>query len=301
MKTDFIHFDNFDLNPEPDSCHCTSCKEGFRTHLKTKYSGAQLRERFGFERVDFLNPPRWNRDNPPGGMQIIVDPAFQEWVDFRCQTMADALEQMHDHAMSLNPDVALEINSGGIVGGNCAWESGIDHARLLKFTKAFWSESEGPIGYLEDGRLVSRIRSYKLARANANVLLAYIHDDALAFAEALAFNQTPVFVGVHPISAVTGECIDFYRRNRDIYDDSADMNNVGVLRSYASLTYNNASVQLCTELAEQALIEGGVPFDLVFDEGLRDLSKYKVLILPNTECLSDAQISLSSLFRRGPL
>jgi hypothetical protein len=79
------------------------------------------------------------------------------------------------------------------------------------------------------------------------------------------------------------------------------MNNVGVLRSYASLTYNNASVQLCTELAEQALIEGGVPFDLVFDEGLRDLSKYKVLILPNTECLSDAQISLSSLFRRGPL
>ena len=22
VKTDFIHFDNFDLNPEPDSCHC---------------------------------------------------------------------------------------------------------------------------------------------------------------------------------------------------------------------------------------------------------------------------------------
>ena len=25
VKTDFIHFDNFDLNPEPDSCHCSVC------------------------------------------------------------------------------------------------------------------------------------------------------------------------------------------------------------------------------------------------------------------------------------
>jgi len=71
VKTDFIHFDNFDLNAEPDSCHCLACKEGFRKRLKTKYSGAQLRERFGFERVDFVNPPQWNRDNPAGGMQII--------------------------------------------------------------------------------------------------------------------------------------------------------------------------------------------------------------------------------------
>ena len=292
VKTDFIHFDNFDLNPEPDSCHCPACKDGFRKRLRTKYSGAQLRERFGFERVDFVNPPQWNRDNLPGRMQIIVDPAIQEWIDYRCQSMADALEQMHDYAMSLNPDVVLEINPGGITGNNIPWESGVDHSRLLKYTKAFWSEEEGPVGYRADGQFVSRIRSYKLARAHSNVLLAYIHDDALAFSEALAFNQTPGFVGVHPLSKVTGEYIEFYRQNRDMFEDSVDMTNVGLLRSYASLTYNNADVQLCTELVEQALIEAGVPFDLVFDEGLRDLSKYKVLILPNSECLSDAQISV---------
>ena len=32
VKTDFIHFDNFDLNPEPDSCHCGYCTRGFRAH-----------------------------------------------------------------------------------------------------------------------------------------------------------------------------------------------------------------------------------------------------------------------------
>src|ERR1035438_6817401 len=77
-----------------------------------------------------------------------------------------------------------------------------------------------------------------------------------------------------------------------MYEDSVDMTNVGMLRSYASLTYNSAAAELCAELVEQALIEAGVPFDLVFDEGLRDLSKYKALILPNCECLSDAQIAL---------
>jgi len=292
VKTDFIHFDNFDLNAEPDSCHCPACRAGFRKRLKAKYSDAQLRQRFGFERVDFVNPPQWNRDNPPGGMQIIFDPAFQEWIDFRCQTMADALEQMHDYAMSLNPEVALEINPGGITGNNRAWESGVDHASLLKFTKAFWSEEDEVIGYHSDGRLVTRIRSYKLARACSNVLLTYLQDNALALSEALAFNQTLGCVGVYPISKVTGEYIEFYRQNREMYENSVDMANVGLLRSYASLTYNNAVVQLSTELAEQALIEGGIPFDLVFDEGLRDLAKYKVLILPNSECLSDTQISL---------
>jgi len=292
VKTDFIHFDNFDLNAEPESCHCSACTEGFRKHLRTKYTAAQLRDRFGFERMDFMNPPRWNRNNTPDKMQIVFDPAFQEWIDFRCQTMADALEQMHDYALSLSPEVALEINPGGITGRNCAWESGTDHSRLLKFTKAFWSEEEGPVGYRPDGQFVSKIRSYKLARAYSNVLLAYIQDDPLAFSEALAFNQTPGFVGVYPLSAVTTEYLDFYRQHRDMYDDSEDMANVGVLRSYASLTYNNARVQLSTELVEQALIEGGVPFDLVFDEGLHDLTKWKALILPDCECLSDAQISL---------
>ncbi len=292
VKTDFIHFDNFDLNAEPDSCHCPACKEGFKNRLRARYSSAQLRDRFGFERVDFVNPPQWNRDNMPGGMQIIFDPAFQEWIDYRCQTMADALEQMHDYAMSLNPEVALEINPGGITGNNRAWESGVDHARLLKFTKAFWSEEDEVIGYHSDGRLVTRIRTCKLARAYSNVLLAYLQDNAMALSEALAFNQTLGCVGVSPISPVTGEYIDFYRKNREMYVDSQDMANVGLLRSYASLTYNNATVQLSTVLAEQALIETGVPFDLVFDEGLRDLSKYKALILPSSECLSDTQLSL---------
>jgi hypothetical protein len=75
--------------------------------------------------------------------------------------------------------------------------------------------------------------------------------------------------------------------------------NVAVLRSYPSIAYNQRSVQLATILVEQALIQGRIPFDLVFDEHLADLSKYKVLILPDTECLSDTQLALIRNFVAG--
>ena len=47
VKTDLIHFDNFDLNPEPESCHDGACVRGFRKSLREKYSPSQRRERFG--------------------------------------------------------------------------------------------------------------------------------------------------------------------------------------------------------------------------------------------------------------
>ena len=75
-------------------------------------------------------------------MEIIYDPAIQEWVDFRCQEMADALQQIAGYAKSLNPEVAIEINPGGIDGQNRPWTSAVDHARLLRFTECFWSEED---------------------------------------------------------------------------------------------------------------------------------------------------------------
>lgn len=289
VRTDFIHFDNFDLNPEPDSCHCSACVEGFRNHLKTKYTPEKRRERFGFENVDFVNPPQWNRDNPPDKMEIIFDPAIQEWVDFRCQVMADALRQEAEYARSLNPEVVIEINPHGITGGNRAWMNGIDHARLLPTTDVFWTEEENPSEYLADGRLVSKIRSYKLARAFDNILLAYISDNPVAMAECLAFDQTLGFAGVDPLPPEVLKHIAFYRKNRELYVGTEDVAPVGVLRSYASITYHNARAQLSAILVEQSLIQSRVPFKLVFDEPLPDLSALKVLVLPDTECLSDEQ------------
>ena len=291
VKTDFIHFDNFDLNPEPDSCHSPSCVTGFRNYLKSKYSPEKLRQRFGFENVEYVNPPQWNRNNPPEKMAIIFDPAIQEWIDFRCQVMADALRQMAEYAKSLNPEVAIEINPHGITGGNRAWMNGIDHPRLLTSTDAYVTEEENFAEYFpEDGRLVSKIRSYKLARAYDNVLMT-VSPTEVATAEKLAFNQTIGTAGNSPLPLWMLDYIAFYRKHRDLFVGARDLATVGVLRSYPSITYHNARAQLSAILVEQALIQSRIPFHLIFDEPLPDLSNLKVLILPDSECLSDEQIA----------
>ena len=225
-------------------------------------------------------------------MEVINDPIFQEWVDFRCQLMADALRQISEYAKSLNPEVAMETNPGGITGQNVPWELGVDHARILKFTQAFWSEEGNPPEFTADGRLISKIRSFKLARTYNNVLLTPMPNGAVSLAESLAFNQAPGCFGSDPLPPEILNYIDFYRKNRGLYLESEDIGPVAVLRSYASLTYHNASAQLSAILVEQALIQSHIPFSLVFDEHLRDLSAYKVLILPNSECLSDEQLTL---------
>lgn len=292
VKTDFIHFDNFTLSAEPNSCHCAACKAGFRQRLRTKYSVDERKERFGFENVDYVNPPLWNGTNRPEKMDVISDPVFQEWVDYRCQTMSDALRQMTELIRSLNPEVVVEINYGGIVGYNSPWIRGTDLARLLPYTQVFWDESDSKPEFTKDGRLLSAIRTYKMARTYRNIVLTYISVSETAIAECVAFNQTIGFAGVNPLSADVVKYIAFYRRHRDLYVGTEDLAPVAVLRSYASITYSNATAGLSALLVEQALIEAKIPFRLITDQHLAELSPAtcKVLILPDTECLSDEQL-----------
>ncbi|MBV6430431.1 MAG: hypothetical protein IANPNBLG_00543 [Bryobacteraceae bacterium] len=290
VRTDFIHFDNFDLNAEPDSCHCQVCVRRFREFLTAKYTPTRRQERFGFENIDYVNPPEWNAQNRPEDLQIIFDPAIQEWIDFRCQIMAGALQQMAVFVKSINPEVVIEVNPHGITGGNRAWEAGLDHARFLKFTEVFWTEERNLPDLLADGRLVSTIRSYKLARAFDNVLFTYTADHDISTAECLAFNQTIGYAGSDPLSPSMKKYIAFYREHRDLYIGAKDAAAVALLRSYPSITYNNAVAQLSAVLAEQTLIQAHIPFDLIFDEHVAGLSKYRAVVLPDSECLSGAQV-----------
>jgi hypothetical protein len=293
VKTDFIHFDNFSLNPEPDSCHCTNCKTGFRNHLRKKYSAARLKERFGFANIDYVNPPLWNAQNPPEKLDIIFDPGFQEWIDYRCQMMSDALEQIAAHIRSLNPNVAVEINGNGITGQNFSWISGIDHSRLYKHTQVFWCEARYLPEYFPDNRLISTIRTYKMARTYNNVTFTYTGTSESAIGECLAFNQTIGFAGESPLSAEMLQYIAFYRRHRDCFAETCDVAPVAVLRSYPSISYHNSVSGLSAILVEQSLIQSRIPFQLIFDEHLAtlSLSTCGVMILPNSECLSDDQIA----------
>ena len=67
--------------------------------------------------------------------------------------------------------------------------------------------------------------------------------------------------------------------------------------------FNNDRPQVSFVLSSQTFIQARVLFDILFDDHLRDLSKYKVFMLADQECLDDDKIALieSYVFGGGGL
>ena len=304
VKTDLIHFDNFVLVMEPMSCRCGISREKFQGFLKNKYGGEELEDRLGFTSLEHVVPPAWDVVNPPWDLEVINDPLIQEWIDFRCQSLADYYGELADFIRKLNPEVAVECNPQGVNGSNRAFLSGVDFPRLLAHGDVFWTEEWSPSSVTEDGRLISKIRTFKVGRRLENIVFAYHFGERggasyVGLAESLSFNQTPGVMGeLDGFDSEQGRktYINFYLKHRDLYTETRDVDDVGVLRGFASLAYNSYSTHLSTTLLEQTLIQTKTPFGIIFDEGLEDLSPFRVLALGNTECLSDRQLELIQKF-----
>jgi len=298
IKADFIHYDNLYVWPEPDSCHCKVCERKFRDFLAGKYAPAQLKKRLGFSDLSGVIPPAFATEGGgahPRDLERITDPLKQEWIDFRCQALSEMYAELCAYARSLKPDIVLECNPVTTVI-NQAYYRGVDIPRLVRHGHCFWVEDGNSARLEEDGRLVSSIRTYKIARTLKNSAFAYLHgkdaDGArLCVAEAMAFNLDCIGpAGAdrnHPAKAL----IEFFRERRDLYAQAETLADVAVLRSFQSLAWENFATHLSVLLAEQVLIQKRVPFHIIFDHGLDDLDRYRALILPNVQFMSDAMIA----------
>lgn len=74
VKTDFIHFDNFDYNHPAEADHNPATILAFRKYIGDKYSPSKLVERFGFDDISNVLPPMWNESNPAREVLTINDP-----------------------------------------------------------------------------------------------------------------------------------------------------------------------------------------------------------------------------------
>ncbi|MBI4026505.1 MAG: beta-galactosidase [Verrucomicrobia bacterium] len=107
VGTDWLHFDNLAVWPEPDSCHCPFCQEAFRRFLRERYpTPASRRRRFGFTGFDTFHAPNfYMRFAPPWDLDRINNPLMQEWILFRCWTVTDYIREMVEYARELKPDI----------------------------------------------------------------------------------------------------------------------------------------------------------------------------------------------------
>lgn len=294
FHADLIHFDNTSMQAEPAIFQHPLAVEQFRDFLRNKYTPEQLTKRFGFPDVRYVTAPRYDRP-----LSVINDPLFQEWADFRCETLSNYYAEMENLLRGLNPQVAVETNPhSGISGRNTVWEQGVDYPRLLSHLDAVWTEEGDPAGVTAGGILVSKIRTFKMTNTLHNTLFVSTGGEGgnrLQMAEALAFGRQCIgdiggVLAGYDLPEDQRRYIKFFHQNFERYRDVENIADVAVLHSFASMGFNNDRPAVSTMLFEQSLIQGKVPFDIIFDSNLNDLSKYRVLVLADQECLSDEKL-----------
>lgn len=303
IGVDLIHFDNSSIQAIPAVFYHPLAVENFRKYLQNKYSAEQLKSRLGFSNVQYIEPPVYTKD-----ILVLNDPLAQEWTDFRCKQLADYYNEMAQYIQRLNPQVAVECNPHGLDGRNMMWNESIDFPQLLKSTQFFWTEGE-QTGLTKDNVLLSKIRTFKMAETLNNRVFTNTTGNRLQMAECLAYNRESIGM-IGGLSEMEGgnykepytlpddqkAYVQFFKEHFDYYTQTKSIADVAVLHTYATMAYSNERPYQSTFLYEQSLIQGKIPFDIIFDDQLKNLSRYKVLILADQECLSDEQIALIKNF-----
>jgi hypothetical protein len=296
LHADEIDFDNTSMQAHPQIFQHPLAVRDFREWLRGRYTPEELTRRLGFSATEHILPPRY--DKPLGA---IGDPLFEEWADFRCHQLNSYYAELAAFIRGLNPNVAIATNPhSGISGRNTVWDQGVDYPTLLPSMDITWTEEGNPAGVDADGVLVSKIRTYKMATSLGRRVLTYTAGEGggkLQMAESMAYNrQTLGMVGGALAGYQLGEperrYIRFFKEHFDMFRGVRNVADVAVLHSHASMGFDNDLPWQSSMLVEQALIQANVPFDIVFDEQLANLARYKALVLPDQECLSDGHVEL---------
>lgn len=294
IQADLIHFDNYVYGPGSDA----NSVERFHRYLAQTFPAEQVS---ALGTVDTGIVRTLMADGPDTLLR-------RAWLDFQAQSLTDSYLDMGRYARSLRKDILLECNPGG-PGDRI--RPPIDHGRLLQGGEAYWDE--GPAPGLRDGRLHTRIRTYKIARRMNNMAFLYT-TSPLEMAESMAFNVDCLgcvcwfeYANIvrrpgetEPMSDKVAPYIRFFHERRDLFRDADVVADIAVLRSFASQALAGPEFAALTAQVEQDLIERAACFQIIYDQHLVDLSQYPILALAGCIALSDEQINrITKYVERG--
>lgn len=308
VGVDLLHFDNYIMGPgyEPYSV------QHFREYLCRKYAPIERMHRFGFSDLSYIEPPLPHTDD-----RYNNDPIYQDFIDYRCETLAVSYRDLAEYTHSLNPNVIVECNPGGYTGDvrPSLGLGSVDHARLIRWGHAFWDE--GRPSNVNDGVMRSHFRSQILGRRLKNMVFNYT-GERVAIAEALANNfqclGCPVYVLGDQVMASTAiydrsqtqvdpgvlKSIQFFHSSKQYYRDVNPLADVAVLNTFPNIAYGPSKCRNSWSAFTQALYQGKIPFTLLSDESTTDWSHFRVLVLADLVMVSDKLLdSLRSYVNGG--
>ena len=306
-KADTFYMDNFLHAPEPLSCKCKICRKKFVQYLEKKFSSRQERiDLFGFSDLSGIQPPVFDEKGftlsrkPPENIDIIHDIVIQEWLNFKIETRLSLLTEINHYVKRLNPDVAINFNASmnPLAANGFLWE--VRHPLMCQFSDLFMSEEDGNKPEVrKDGVLVSHIHTYKIGQMTGNTVMTRVYTDETALAESMAFNQNSLgiigqYLGslINPADLINNNktvsaYINFHRTYEKYFINTRSIAEIAILRLFSNSSFGSISGKLSAALCEQMLIQYRMPFDLLADEYIDRINNYKIVILPDLECISD--------------
>jgi hypothetical protein len=126
----------------------------------------------------------------------------------------------------------------------------------------------------------------------------------MQMAEAMAFNldclgcicwfeygELSDYPGSHgkPLDPETVPFVQFYRNRRELFRDTDVVADVAVLRSFPSQVFGPPEFASLTARAVDELIAGRACFQIISDQHLAELDRYRVLVLAGCGAMSDEQ------------
>ena len=308
VHADEIDFDNVMLQAEPKSCRCPRCIRAFHEFLRQRYPTKEaVRRRFGLPDVEWIAVNEWDSSAQPDNLADINDPVLQEWVRFRCESLARYANDLYDYVKSLDANVAVHFNIKGVYSFNRYWTNAVYHPLFANRIDILSFDTGGYEARIDAGTsaLVSQIRSYKMARHLGAACDESLQDELRA-AVHMAFNYQPPVKGYVGAPFMTGSggvtpFLEFFRFYNDrYYTGTEEVNDVAVLRNWPSMAYSINATYVPATLMEQVLIQHKVPFDLLFEEQIAQIGHYAAVILAGQECVSNVQVeTLLQYVRHG--
>jgi hypothetical protein len=94
-----------------------------------------------------------------------------------------------------------------------------------------------------------------------------------------------------PVSGALTPYIRFFNTRRDLFTGAQVVADAAVWRSFASQVYAAPEHSARTADVEERLIQERVPFQIIYDGQLRDLKRYRAVVLAGCVAVSDTQLA----------
>lgn len=316
LDADLIHLDGFWMQNLAWADVSDETLAAFRRFLAERYPDeASAVERFGHVRLSTIVPPTFREtDMTLRSLTRATDPVLQEWLVFRASLTEHLAERfaalVAEHGRARGKQIAFTANTLIPIGYSNGLYWGFEVDRQGPYLDGQWTEDDHWAELRSDGVLISRIREFKIGATCGTRVFSYQRATTerqlrVSIAQSLAFNDGVVGMLGSPLVReerfyeVKREAMRWIREHLEPLTGNESAADVAVWRSSRTLMFEAAQAHRAVILAEQMLIQGAVAFDIVYDDVFAHLDRYRVLVLPDSACMSDEQIEAVRHFVHG--